>query len=160
MRKLILGTVCLMWLVSAAMGQMIDTKWHCPKPAENPMMKVGDVPEHNYAIAQGTCEATGGTSGEKSGAWTEFQETWKTSMAIRGNFNVTMNDGDMVYYTYSETGKPGEKKMMNKWKIVSATGKHKGEKGSGTCTGMLNDDGSSDWECKGTTAMAGAEKKM
>ena len=140
-------------------GQMIDTKWHCSKPAENPMLKVGDVPDHNYALAQGTCDATGGKSGEKSGTWTEFQESWKTSLKFHGYFNVTMNDGDMVYYTYDQTGKPGEKKMLNKWKIASATGKHKGEKGSGTCTGMLNDDGSSDWECKGTAVKAGAEKK-
>jgi hypothetical protein len=154
MRRLVLVGVCLLWFGSAVMGQKIDTKWHCTKPAENPMLKVGDVPGHVYALAQGTCDATGGGAGEKSGAWTEFQEIWKSSFASHGRFNVTMDDGDMVYYTYEISGKPDSKDLSNKWKIVSGTGKHKGAKGSGTCSGTRNEDGSSDWECSGTVAMA------
>jgi hypothetical protein len=159
MRKLVLVALSLLWFGSTMMGQKIDTKWHCTKPAENPTLKVGDVPDHVYALAQGTCDATSGSAGEKSGAWTEFQEIWKASFGSHGRFNVTMDDGDMVYYTYETSGKPDSKDLTNKWKIVRGTGKHKGITGSGTCSGMRNDDGSSDWECTGTTAMAESAKK-
>jgi hypothetical protein len=149
--------VCMLMCVTAAMAQNVDTKWHCTKPAENPMLKVGDVPDHNYALAQGTCDAESSGVGEKSGAWTEFQETWKGSFASHGRFNVTTDGGDMVYYTYEYSGKPDDKKLSNKWKIVSGTGKHKGIKGAGTCSGVRNDDGSSDWECTGTTSTGAAK---
>ena len=158
MRNLLLVAFCLLLFGTVMMGQTIDTKWHCTKPAENPMLKVGDVPDHSYALAQGTCDAKSSGAGEKSGAWTEFQEIWKTSFASHGRFNVTMDDGGMVYYTYEYSGKNDDKQLTNKWKIVSGTGKHKGVKGSGTCSGTRNDDGSSDWECTGTTSMAGSTK--
>jgi len=159
MRKLILVALCLMGLTVAAMAQKIDTKWHCTKPAENPMLKVGDAPDHSYALAQGTCDAKSSGAGEKSGAWTESQEIWKASFTSHGRFNVTMDNGDMVYYTYEMSGAPDAKKLANKWKIVSGSGKHKSIKGSGTCSGVRNDDGSSDWECTGTTTMAAASAK-
>jgi len=156
MRK-IAFVVCLLFaFVTAAMAQKIDTKWHCTKPAENPTLKVGDVPDHIYALAQGTCDAKSSGAGEKSGAWTEFDEAWKASTASHGRFNVTMDNGDVVYYTYEMSNAPDAKKLANKWKIVSGTGKHKGIKGSGTCSGTRNDDGSSDWECTGTTSTGGS----
>jgi len=40
----------------------------------------------------------------------------------------------------------------NKWKILSGTGKHKDIKGTGTCVGTRDDDGSSDWACTGTNS--------
>ena len=159
MRKLLLIAFCVLLFGTMMMGQTIDTKWHCNKPAENPMLKVGDVPDHNYALAQGTCDATSGGAGEKSGAYTEFQDVWKASFTNHGRFNVTMDDGGMVYYTYEYSGKSDDKNLANKWKIVSGSGKHKGAKGSGTCSGKRNDDGSSDWECTGTIAMAGSATK-
>jgi len=42
--------------------------------------------------------------------------------------------------------------IPNKWKILSGTGKYKGIKGSGTCSGKLNAD-AADWECTGTYSM-------
>jgi len=158
MRRAMAVTFCLVLFGAMMFGQKVDTKWHCTKPAENPTLKVGDVPDHTYSLAQGTCEATGGSGGDKSGAWTESQETWKASYSLHGRFNVTMDNGDMVYYSYERSGKPGEKTLHDKWKIASATGKHKGMTGSGTCTGKVNDDGSADFECSGTTAMAAAKK--
>ena len=157
MRK-IAFVVCLLAMATAAMAQKVETKWHCTKPAENPMLKVGDEPDHSYALAQGSCTASSSKSGEKSGAWTEFDDVWKASMTSHGRFNVTMDGGDMIYYTYEASGAPDAKKLANKWKIVSGTGKHKGIKGSGTCSGMRNDDQSSDWECTGTTMMGGAKE--
>jgi len=157
MRKLLWGGFCLLFLGTVVMAQKVDSKWHCSPSGDSPSMKVGDVADHVYALAQGTCEATSSTGGEKSGAWTEFQERWKTSYSLHGRFNVTMADGGMVYYTYERAGKPDEKKMLNKWKIVSGTGKHKGITGSGSCTGMWNQDGSADFHCTGTTTMASAK---
>lgn len=159
MRKLVFVAFCLLVFGSAAMAQKIDTKWNCMKPTTNPMLEVGDVPAHQYALGQGTCSATASGSGEKSGAYTEFQEMWKASFTNHGRFNVTMDNGDMVYYTYEGSGSPDVKKpLANKWKIVSGTGKHKGVKGAGSCSGNLREDGGSDWVCTGTTSMASKPK--
>lgn len=155
MRKLFFVVVCLVVMAAAAMAQTkIDTKWTCTKPSENPKFDAGDAPDHGYGLAKGTCNATSGGSGEKSGAYTETQEMWKTSMKSHGTFNVTLDNGDMLNYAYDITGSMDMKKpMQDKWKIVGGTGKHKGSKGTGTCTGMANEDGSSTWSCTGTTSM-------
>jgi len=154
MRKRLFVAICLLVLAAAAMAQKIDTKWACMKPSENPMVAVGDAPAHQYGLAKGTCSATSSGSGEKSGAYTEVQEIWKESFKNHGHFIVTMDNGDMVYYTYEGTGSTDPKgPASNKWKIESGTGKHKGIKGSGSCTGKQNGDGSSDWVCTGTSSM-------
>ena len=155
MRKLVFVASCSLLLVLAASAQdKIETKWNCAKPATNPSLEVGDVAGHNYALGQGTCSATASASGEKSGAYTEFDDLWKASYTGHGRVNVTTDNGDMVYYTYETTGPSDIKKpSTNKWKIVNGTGKHKGIKGSGTCSGTRHDDGSSDWECTGTSSM-------
>jgi hypothetical protein len=154
-RKLLLVACTLLVLGAAGMAQSkINTKWPCAKPSEDHRFAVGDVADHSYVIAQGTCNATASDSGEKTGAYTEFQETWKASFTNHGRFNVTMDDGDMAYYTYAGSGPTDIKKAAsNKWKIVSGTGKNKGITGSGACTGTRNDDGSSDWACTGTYSM-------
>jgi hypothetical protein len=153
MRKGLLFAFCLSFALGA-MAQKIETKWHCSKPSSNPSFDVGDVAGHAYALGQGTCEATSSNSGEKSGAYTEFDEIWKASYTGHGRFNVTADNGDKLYYTY-ETSAPADikKPAGNKWKIVGGTGKHKGIKGAGTCSGVRNDDGSSDWTCTGTSSM-------
>ena len=160
MRKLLLVAFCLLAFGSAVIAQKIDTKWHCSKPSSSPSFDVGDVAGHSYALAQGACNATSSGSGEKSGVYTEFDEVWKASMTGHGRFNVTMDNGDMVYYTYETSGSTDLKKpASNKWKIVSGTGKHKGIKGSGTCSGTRSEDGSSDWACTGTTSMESKAKE-
>jgi hypothetical protein len=156
MRKPMFVAFCLVVLGTVVMAEEVNTKWHCAKPSENPTLKVGDVPDHSYSLAQGSCDATSSAIGEKSGAWTESQETWKASYKLHGRFNVTADNGDMIYYAYERSGVPNEKKLLDHWKIASATGKHKGITGSGTCAGTVNDDGSSDWQCTGTTASAKA----
>jgi hypothetical protein len=155
MRKLLFVVLCLLVFGSAGMAQSkIETKWHCPKAAAEHKFDVGDVADHSYVIVQGTCNATASDSGEKSGAYTEFQETWKASFTEHGRFNVTMDNGDMVYYTYEASGPADIKKpVSNKWKIHSGTGKHKDIKGSGACEGTRHEDGSSDWACTGTSEM-------
>ncbi|HUB03346.1 MAG TPA: hypothetical protein VL983_11685 [Terriglobales bacterium] len=159
MRKSYFVPLCVLLLGLAARAQKVDTKWSCSKPAQNPMLAVGDVPDHSYALAQGTCNATAGTAGEKSGAYTEFDETWKERHTGHGRFNVTMDNGDMVYYVYETMGSADPKKpASNKWRIVNGTGKYKGMKGSGSCKGTRHEDGSSEWECTGATSMGNATK--
>jgi hypothetical protein len=157
MRKLLLVALALLVSVSVAMAQgKVDTKWHCSKPAAEHKLDVGDAPDHTYSIAQGTCSATSSDSTfkEKTGAYTEFRETWKASYNNHGRYNVTMDNGDKVYYTY-EGSAPTDiaKPASNKWKILSGTGQSKGIKGSGTCSGTRTADGDSDWACTGTVSM-------
>ena len=154
MRKLLLVVFPLLLSASLAMAQgKVDTKWHCSKPATEHKLNVGDMPDHTYSIIQGTCNATASGSGfaEKTGDYTEFDETWKATMTAHGRYNVTMDSGDKVYYTYEES-RPTDitKSASNKWKILSGNGKYKGIEGSGTCSGKLNADGSADWACTGT----------
>ncbi len=152
MRKLSVVAVSLLVFAGMASAQSkLETKWHCTKPTAEQKYEVGDVPGHAYAIAQGTCQATSSSAGEKSGAFTEFQEQWKSKFTNHGRFNVTMDNADKTYYTYEGTGDPPKKTAENKWKILNGTGQHKGTKGAGTCSGTLNDDGSSDWVCNGTS---------
>jgi hypothetical protein len=154
MRKLSGAAICLVMFASLAMAQSkLETKWHCVKPKTEQKLDVGDVADHSYVIAQGVCSATSSNIGEKTGAYTEFREDWKASFTNHGRFNVTMDNGDKTYYTYEGTASPAKKTASNKWRILSGTGKHKGVKGSGTCSGTLLDDGSSDWVCSGTTSM-------
>ena len=154
MRKQFFVALCLFVFASAAMAQKIDTKWHCVTPTATHQLNVGDEPDHSYVIAQGGCTATATVSGEKSGAYTEFQELWKASYTNHGRFNVTMDNGDMVYYTYEGSGPTDiTKPAANKFKIVRGTGTHKGMKGSGSCSGTRHDDGSSDWACTGSYSM-------
>lgn len=155
MHKLMLVALCLLALGSAAMAQdKLEDKWNCAKPSATQSFDVGDVAGHSYVIAQGACEATSSSSGEKTGSYTEFQELWKASFTNHGRFNVTTDNGDKVYYTYEGSGPSDIKKpASNKWKIVGGTGKHKGIKGSGSCSGDRHDDGTSDWTCTGTYSM-------
>jgi hypothetical protein len=154
MRKLLLFALAFLVSVSVAMAQnKIDTKWHCPKATTEHTIDVGDVPDHIYWIGQGTCDATSsdGDLKEKNGTFTEFHDGWKKSFNFHGYYNATTDSGDKVHYTYegsasTDTTKPAS----NKWRIVSGTGDHKGIKGSGTCNGKPNGDGSYDWECTGT----------
>ncbi len=157
MRKLLLVALALLVSVSVAMAQSkVDTKWHCPKATAEHKLDVGDVADHSLWIGQGTCDATSsdGDLKEKNGKFTEFHDAWKASFNYHGYFNATADNGDKVNYTYegsasTDTTKPAS----NKWKIVSGSGKHKGIKGSGTCSGKPAADGSYDWECTGTYSM-------
>jgi hypothetical protein len=156
MRQLLFVALCCGLFGSAAMAQSkLETKWHCDKPSATQKLDVGDVPDHSYVIAQGSCTATAGDSlSDKSGAYTEFQEVWKAKFTNHGRFNVTTDNGDMAYYTYEGSGPTDiTKPAMNKWKINNGTGKVKGINGSGGCTGARHDDGTSDWTCSGMYSM-------
>ena len=158
MRKPFVVAVCILLLGACAVAQgKVDTKWHCNKPTTQYKFDVGDMPDHTYNLVQGTCTATASDSGfaEKTGQYTEFEEIWKDHMNFHGRYNVTMDNGDKVFYTY-EGSDPTDitKPANNKWKMVSGTGKYKGIKGTGTCTGTRNQDESSEYTCTGTYSMA------
>jgi hypothetical protein len=172
MRKLLFIALPLVMLGTTAMSQdkptamakakpaamasdKIDTKWHCLKPSEQHQLDAGDIPGHAYGIVQGSCDATaGGSLGEKTGQFTESQEMWKASMSSHGIFISTLDNGDKIRYTYTFSGPmDSTKRMTNRWRIVNGTGKQKGIKGSGTCSGNSNADGSIDWTCTGTYSM-------
>jgi hypothetical protein len=161
MRKFLLVVLALLVSGSIAMAQdKVDTKWHCSKTAAEHKLDVGDAPDHNYWIGQGTCDSTSssGDLKEKSGEYTEFHDAWKASFNFHGYFNATTDDGDKVHYTYQGSASTDiTKPATNKWKIVSGSGKHKGIKGSGSCAGKVNADGSADWECTGTYSMGMAK---
>lgn len=153
MRKFIMValTVAVASTLATAQGK-IHTKWHCEKPTTEQKLPVGDTPDHDYVIAQGECTATSSEKDfpEKSAQYTEFRETWKDSYKNHGRYNATLENGDVVYYTYEgKASMAGKEPASNTWKLVSATGTLKGATGSGTCTGKLNEDQSSDWECTG-----------
>ena len=157
MRKMLLVVVSLVAFGSLATAQtQIETKWHCDKPTGMQKYDVGDPAGHGYAAQQGACSATASKTGEKSGAYAEMQEWTKDSFTNRGRLIVTLDDGDKQTYTFDGMGNLSTKSATNKWKIVGGTGKHKSDKASGSCTGKLNDDQSSDWECTGTMAAAAA----
>jgi len=157
MRKFLVVAFALLVSGSVALAQnKIDTKWHCPKPPTAQKFDVGDVADHVYEIDQGTCSATSSDPGfpQKTGSFTEFHEAWKASINLHGRFNATMDNGDKIYYTYEASVSTDiSKPAANKWKIVGGTGKYKGIKGSGTCSGKYNADGSSDWSCTGPYTM-------
>ncbi|MGA7921986.1 MAG: hypothetical protein WCA38_20170 [Candidatus Acidiferrales bacterium] len=152
MRRVLLASCCLLVFASVTMAQdKIDSKWHCKQAAEQ-KFDIGDQPDHSYAIAQGSCDATSSDSGfaEKTGAWTETAEHWKSSSTVHGRMIVTMENGENVYYSYDGTRSPEKKTATDRVKIVSGTGKYKGVKGAATCSGTLGDDNTSDWTCTGT----------
>jgi len=158
MKRIPLFVACsLLVFGSAAMAQnKLDTKWHCPKPSTEYKLDVGDVPGHSYMIAQGTCNATASDSSfaVKTDNVTEFREIWKASINSHGRANMTMDNGDKVYGTWEGSASTDITKPVSlKIKILSGTGKYKSIKGSGTCSGKFNADGSFDETCTGTYSL-------
>jgi hypothetical protein len=155
--KILFATTCLLVVSSAALAQdKIEGKWHC-KPTGQQKYDVGDQPDHIFGIAKGTCDATGNSLNEKSGAWTETSEVTKTTAISHGRFIATTDSGDKIFYTYEVTSSLAKKTGTNKLRITSGTGKYKGIKGSVSCDGTFDDDRNSDWNCTGTYTTAPAK---
>jgi hypothetical protein len=140
---------------AAATQGKIAAQWHCPADTVNQKLEVGDVPEHSYAISQGTCSlaAKEGALPEKSATITEFDETWKSSYKFQGRANVTLLDGEKIFYAYGGNAPDSSKPPVESWNIDGGTGKYKAIQGSGSCAGKANPDGSSDWNCSGTYSL-------
>jgi hypothetical protein len=154
MRRLLIASMCLLVPSFCLAQTKFQSKYHCAKSDAQKTFDVGDLDGHSLGVAQGSCEATKAGAGEKSGVFTETQEIWKSTFKTRGHFVVTMENGDKLYHSYEAVGDPAKNTVAEKWRITGGTGKHKTATGSGTCTGKLNADGSSDWECTGTTTVA------
>jgi hypothetical protein len=162
MRKLLgsLGVVCGLVLVCAggALAQegKVDNGWACGKPANANSIDVGDMAGHAYGIDQIKCTSTKGEIGgvkEKEGTGTEFMEVKGNKATGHGIFVETMTNGDMIHFTYQLSGTMENgmlKTGTDKWQATRGTGKFKGIKASGSCTGTGAADGGATWACTGT----------
>jgi len=147
----------LLCLAFPALAQnRVDTRWFCQKPSVFYNVAVGDAPNHNFTIIQGSCKSTASAANfpEDESEYTEFQEMLNASVSVHGRLNVTMRDGDKVYYSYegsfsTEITKP----FTQRWKLEGGTGRYKYTKGTGTCSGLVHADGTGDMECIGTFSM-------
>ncbi len=141
---------------AAAGTGKIAASWKCAPP--NPMnaIPVGDEPGHAYTIDQGKCTATKGEIEgikEVEGTATEFGEVKGSTVKGHGVFLESLANGDKIAINYDFTGTMVNNLPSggsNKWTVASGTGKFKGIKGTGTCTGKGNPDGSANYECTGT----------
>jgi hypothetical protein len=151
-----LGFVCLCAAVSAAQSGKVDNGWSCGKPADAHSIEVGDQPGHTYSIDQIKCTSTKGEFAgvkEKEGTGTEFLEVKGNNATGHGIFVETMANGDKIHFTYQITGTMKDGKFetgSDKFQATSGTGKFKGIKASGSCTGKGNADGGASWACTGT----------
>lgn len=154
----VLGLVCLCATGASAQGK-VDNGWACGKPANGNSIEVGDQPNHSYSTYQIKCTSTKGEIAgvkEKEGTGTEFAEVKGNKSSGHGIFVETMANGDMIHFTYqtsSTTEKGQMKSAANKWQATGGTGKFKGIKGSGSCTGKAEADGSTAWTCAGTYSL-------
>jgi hypothetical protein len=143
-----------------ASASKLTASWKCPPP--NPMnsIPVGDDPGHAYVVDQGKCTATKGEIEgvkEAEGTATEFMEVKGSTGKGHGVFIESLANGDKITYSYDFTATMANNMPQggsNKWTITGGTGKFKGIKGSGTCTGKGNPDGSANYDCAGTYTMA------
>jgi hypothetical protein len=158
MRKLLLVFCSLLLFVSVAMAKgKLVSQWSCGKPSEAHSIDAGDQANHTYSISKTTCTATKSDVGgvkEKEGVGTQFNENLSDTTTWHGVFVVTAENGDKIHYTYGSVGKGTLKDGQlqsgnNKWSMVGGTGKFAGAKGSGTCQGKGNPDGTVTWDCQG-----------
>jgi hypothetical protein len=159
MRKLVfvVGLVCLCGAIAVAQNTgKVSNGWACEKPTDTKTIEVGDMPGHTYTVSQFKCTSTKGVYAgvrEKEGTATEFDETKDGKMTGHGIFIETFANGDKATFTYqpSATIKDGKVTTIgDKWQAASGTGKFKGMKASGTCTGTGTPEGGSSLACTGT----------
>ncbi len=159
MRKLKLPTTLLLGIISLLVPipvfarANIDTKWHCPADWKEHKFNVGDTPDHQFVISQGTCNAIATTKAvaEKEAKFIDFFDVSNNGTKAQGYFISTLDGGDAIYYHHEfNSAKPLSEITAYKFKIVGGTGKYKDAKGSATCIGVVNKDNSADWSCKGT----------
>jgi hypothetical protein len=94
---------------------------------------------------------------EKEGIGSAFDENTGNATHWHGMFVVTMANGDKLNYASSGKGTTKDGQLQSgtsTWSIVGGTGKFKGAKGKGGCTGKGSPDGSATWDCTGTYTLA------
>ena len=92
---------------------------------------------------------------EKEGIGTQFNENMGNTTTWHGVFVVTAENGDKIYYHYSNSTKGVLKDGQfvsggNKWTMAGGTGKFAKLKGVGTCAGKGDGAGGATWDCSGT----------
>lgn len=149
-------------LIPAVIAQAqtpLKASWKCSIVEPVSAVPVAGQTDHAYSVYQVNCTATGGEVvgvKEKTGTATEFAEVMGNSNKGHGIFVETLENGDMITYDYQFTSTMNGKvatSASNTWKMVSGTGKAKGIKGSGTCNGKSDADGSLSLECTGSYTM-------
>jgi hypothetical protein len=155
---IIVFVICLTATAASAQGK-IDTPWKCAKPAPAHTLVAGDQPNHAYTLQSVKCTATKGEIAgvkQKEGVATEFLEATGNTVKGHGTFVETLANGDKIHYSFETSGTSANNMFQsgnNKWTITGGTGKFKGIKGSGTCKGKGNPDGSAEFSCTGTYTM-------
>jgi len=151
----VLIVMCLAVSVASAQTKISGTI-QCPKASVEHVIQVGDKPGHAYVIEQGSCTWTKPMTIEgvenKVGGLTQFNEVNGNKAKFHGQYSDTMVNGDKAEYTYAGTATMKDGMIVSaedKWSLVSGTGKLKGMKSHGTCTGKGGADGSATWECSG-----------
>ena len=165
--RTLLGVPALCVLVAAAMPQAqtagsgkVDSQWKCAAPSPVHALPVGDAAGHAYVVQQAKCTATKGEIAgvkEKDGTSTEFMEASGNEAKGHGIFVETLANGDTITISYTFTGMSSNDVLesgSNKWTVAGGTGKLKGMKGSGTCSGKGAGDGSAVFDCTGTYTLA------
>ena len=152
--------LCLPIPTAVAQAQTkLNASWKCSVVEPAAAVPVAGQADHAYSVRQVNCTATGGEVAgvkEKTGTATEFAEVMGNSNKGHGIFVETLENGDMITYDYQFTSTMNGKvatSASNTWTMVSGTGKAKGIKGSGTCNGKSDADGSLSLECTGSYTM-------
>jgi hypothetical protein len=165
MKRILSITVALCLIVAFAQAQTpapvkVASSWKCAPPNPVNALPVGDAPDHMYVLQQGKCTATKGEIAgiaDKEGVSTEFMEATGNNGKGHGMFVETMANGDKVYISYQATGTTSNKLFQsgsNTWTVTGGTGKFAGAKGSGSCKGKGNPDGSANFDCSGSVTLA------
>jgi hypothetical protein len=133
----------------------------CAKPDVAQTIPAGDKDGHAFMVQSGKCATTSTLEGVKSkeGAFAEHDEATGTKMKGGGVYVETFENGDKIYYSYSNTGTTKDNMLVtgsNMYTILWGTGKFKGMKGSGTCKTTGRADGGLDYSCMGTYTMGAA----
>jgi hypothetical protein len=146
---------CLLTHLAVAQTKMSGTI-KCGKSSIKHMVPVGDHPNHFLGVKQVSCTWSkpwmiAGIA-SKEGVGTSTLEAEGELANTRGLYVDTMANGDKAHYLVesSVTTKDGHVQVTgHKWQLVEGTGKLKGAKGQGTCTGSGTTDRGVTYECEG-----------
>jgi hypothetical protein len=146
----------LMSTAIALAQKKVDTKWRCSIPSAFHTLPIGDSPNHSFTILQGSCRSISSKADfpEREGVYTEFQELRNLTVIVHGFMDVTMQNGDLVYYKYEGSFSPDiTKPFSQRWTFAGGTGRYRSIKGRGSCAGMVHPDRTGDMECTGTLSI-------
>ena len=161
----ILSLVALFTGARAACAQVrILGTANCPTPTARYSLNVPANPGRVLSIAQGPCvwlkPWTIQGIASKEGVGTRFIELNGSTAKLRILYVETMANGDAL--TWEEQGTSVMKGRMvqsaeTKWSVLEGTGRFKGARGTGICSGVGQPDSSVTWRCRGTITLAKAK---